>query len=215
MERHHAVTLARAASHGSLLYGAAAIGTVSLMADINADKALGHVLAWRTLGFKGYTHQPRTHRTAMVSLGITPTASLHIKARCTMLWGILAAGTNTPAFAVLMISIMHALPSLPVDATPAAQIPVLLRADAAACEAGSHPAWTPAFLRMAAELRLLGLPDLVTALIEYATRWTAADGATRQRMVAPIPPRLGNKEPRLVQLPPARPFARPGRTCRS
>ena len=93
-----------------------------------------------------------------------------------MLRGILAVGTNTPAFAVLMASIMHALPSLPVDATPAAQIPVLFRADAAVCEAGSHPAWTPAFLHMAAELRLLGLAGLVmiTALIEYATQWTAA-----------------------------------------
>ena len=59
---------------------------------------------------------------------------------------------------------------------------------------------------MAAELRLLGLHGLVTALIDYATRWTAADGATRQRMVAPIPPRLGNKEPRPAQLPPAGPL---------
>ena len=62
----------------------------------------------------------------MVSRGITPTASLHIKARCTMLLRILAWGTNTPAFAVYMTSIMHELLSLPADAPPAAQIPVLL-----------------------------------------------------------------------------------------
>ncbi len=44
---------------------------------------------------------------------------------------------------------------------------------------------------MAAELRLLGLPGLVTALVDHATQLTAADGAARQRMVAPTPPRLG------------------------
>ncbi len=68
---------------------------------------------------------------------------------------------------------------------------------------------------MAAELRLLGLPGLVTALIDYATQWTAADGAARQRMVAPIPPASGTKSHGLRSCRPRAPFPRPVRTCHS
>jgi len=202
LNKHQAIQLARAASHGSLLYGSAAVGTVSLMADIDADRSMGHVLAWHTVGYKGFTHQSRTHHTAMVALGISPTVSLHVKARCTMVWGILQGKRDTPAFAVLMISIVHAILALPTDGSQAAQVPTLLALDAAASAESSGTAWTPAFLRMAAELRLLGYDDLVTQLVTYAKLWASASLEGRKDLQPPELPQLGNKETRLAQLPP-------------
>ena len=89
MRKQHAISLASSASHGALLYGSAALGNVSLMADVAADRALGHGLAWNACGFRGSSNQPRLHRSCMISLGIAPTHSLHVRARITMLWGIL------------------------------------------------------------------------------------------------------------------------------
>jgi len=204
MSKHHAVSLARGAAHGSLLYGAAAIGNTSLMSDIGADRSLGHALAWNTMGHKGSTWQPRLHQSAAAALGIAPTASLHVKARATFLWGVLKGPRDTPAFAVMMITIAHAAPLLPAQSDPGSQVAILLQMDCATSRDGAMPAWVPWFVRAASELRLLGMGALVTELVAFAHSWCSLAGSSREQAALQLPTLmpLGNKTPRPAQTPP-------------
>jgi len=77
--------------------------------------------------------------------------------------------------------------------------------DAKASAAASAPAWTPAFLRIAAELRLLDLGELVVQLTALAHVWysrqTTAPHAAAQNVAIPQLMDLGNKVPRPAVLP--------------
>ncbi len=60
MCKQHAIFLASSCSNSALLYSSAALSNVSLVADVAADRALGHGLAhaWNAWGFRGWAISP-------------------------------------------------------------------------------------------------------------------------------------------------------------